>query len=36
MLDHEGLAEQACECYARVNEGYARLIPGELPVERSS
>lgn len=28
VLDHDGLAEQACECYARVNEEYARLIPG--------
>ena len=34
VLDHKGLAEQACECYARVNEEYARLIPGELRVER--
>lgn len=33
VIDHEGLAKQACECYARVNEEYARLIPSELPVE---
>ena len=31
VLDHEGLAAQACECYARVNEEYARMIPGERP-----
>ncbi|HVF07996.1 MAG TPA: Crp/Fnr family transcriptional regulator [Actinomycetota bacterium] len=29
VLDRAGLAEQACECYARVNQEYARLIPGE-------
>lgn len=29
VLDREGLEAQACECYARVNEEYARLIPGE-------
>ncbi len=29
VLDRRGLAGQACECYARVNEEYARLIPGE-------
>ena len=32
VLDAAGLAEQACECYARVNEEYARLIPGEPPM----
>ncbi len=29
VLDAAGLAKQACECYTRVNEEYARLIPGE-------
>jgi CRP-like cAMP-binding protein len=32
VLDREGLATQACECYALVNEEYARLIPGERPI----
>jgi CRP-like cAMP-binding protein len=32
LLDRDGLAELACECYAIVNEEYARLIPGEPPV----
>ncbi len=32
VLDRAGLASQACECYALINEEYARLIPGEPPV----
>jgi len=32
VLDRGGLAGQACECYALVNEEYARLIPGEPPI----
>jgi CRP-like cAMP-binding protein len=32
VLDREGLASKACECYALVNEEYARLIPGEPPI----
>ena len=32
VLDRDGLAGQACECYALVNEEYARLIPGEPPI----
>ena len=32
VLDRDGLAGQACECYALVNAEYARLIPGERPV----
>jgi CRP-like cAMP-binding protein len=33
VLDRKGLVEEACECYALVNEEYARLIPGEPPVD---
>lgn len=31
VLDREGLQREACECYAVINEEYARLIPGEPP-----
>ena len=32
VLDRDGLAAEACECYAIVNREYARLIPGERPI----
>jgi CRP-like cAMP-binding protein len=31
ILDRDGLASNACECYRIVNAEYARLIPGEPP-----
>jgi CRP-like cAMP-binding protein len=31
VTDREGLAREACECYALITEEYARLIPGEPP-----
>ena len=32
VLDRASLTRHACECYAVVNEEYARLIPGEPPI----
>lgn len=34
VLDREGLAQQACECYTLINEQYERLIPGESWLDR--